>query len=679
MNFNQPPNNGSQMPSLGYQQQQQQPKGLPMITPQLLASLNPQQLQQFKNHPQFQEIMRNYIQRQQSMQQGQGGAPPGMQQPMRQGIPTQHQIPQPGQPPVQQHPGMMSNQRNIPMNMMGQPPVNQGAIGGQGQRFVQNAAGPQQPPYQQANAPLPQFAPNVPQGSPPMINTQQKINPIISQPTIDPLIAPLLGQPLTASKESANAPHFSKEVLNKVPIRNLSSFNEWSDKLRAEGKDVPTDLQIYENVIARDSEFLNKYTKQADNNKQLMERLGKNIISYNHIKQLRMNAINVSSKGQLNNSIWGEGYQGYGNGTTNTSTKLILPERDFTDKQSNDRVLNNLKKPSNLVPIRLEFEQERDRFKLRDTFLWDLNEENITIDAFARQLVDDYKFIPKAYHETIFLSIKEQVADYQTKPTKTLGELRIPIKVEITINNTQLNDQFEWDILNFNDNDPEDFAATMCDEMNLPGEFSTAIAHTIREQTQLYHKALSLVGYSFDGSPIQEEEIRSHLLPALRLVRPDYTIADDFFSILRNPSTVSDFTPSLIKLTQLEVERLDKEIERESRRKRRHNLNEQDAATTGRGTTSRRTAFHAGRGGPTLPDLSDLPKTFRTPAPSSILPGAVDLGVPDVYEYTEVFVNKSQIKNPNKPPPPPIDRVRFHHDPLRGRFHVSIKTRTNRY
>lgn len=639
--------------------------------------------------------MRNYIQRQQSLQQGQQGAPPGMQQPpMRQGVPQQHQIPQPGQAqaPLQQHPGMMNNQRNIPMNMsMGQPPITQGNMGNQAPRFPQQIPGQsQQLPYQQPpNAQHLQFSQhggqNLPQGSPPMMNPQQvgkmpQVNPSIgiSQPGIGNMdalgIAPHLGQQISMiPRESSNAPHFSAEVLNKVPTRKLTSFNEWSEKLKAEGKDVSTDLLNYEKVIARDSEFLNKYTEQAESNKQLMERLSKNIASYNHIKQLRMNAINVSSKGQLNNSIWGEGYQGYGNGITNTSTKLILPERDYSDKQINDRVLNNLKKPSNLVPIRLEFEQERDRFKLRDTFLWDLNEENITIDAFARQLVDDYKFIPKAYYETIYLSIKEQVADYQSKPTKTMGELRIPIKVEITINNTQLNDQFEWDILNFSENDPEDFASTMCEELNLPGEFTTAIAHTIREQTQLYHKALSLVGYNFDGSPIQEEEIRSHLLPALRLVSQDYTVVDDFFSILRNPATVGDFTPSLIKLTQLEVERLDKEIERESRRKRRHNLNEQEASTTTSRGTSRRTALHAGRGGPTLPDLSDLPKTFRTPAPSSVLPGAVDLGVPDIYEYTEVFVNKSQIKNPNKPPPPPVDRVRFHNDPVRGRFYVTIK------
>ncbi|ODV79515.1 SNF5-domain-containing protein [Suhomyces tanzawaensis NRRL Y-17324] len=459
-------------------------------------------------------------------------------------------------------------------------------------------------------------------------------------------------------------------------MTTLSSLHEWSDKLKAEGKEVPKDVVNYEALIEKDLKFVEGYSKQLNNNKALMERLGKDISAYNHIKQLRMNAINISNKGQFNNSIWGEGYQGYGNGITSTATKLVLPERDWTDDQINKKVMKNIDKPRDLIPIRLGFDLERDRFKLRDTFLWDLNEEVLTVESFAKQLVDDYKLIAPGFYDTVAASIREQINDYQKNPTKPLGELRIPIKIDVTINNIQLTDQFEWDILNFEENDPEDFAVIMCDEMSLPGEFTTAIAHTIREQTQFFHKTLYMVGYNFDGSSVQEEEIRTHLLPALRLVSANYTLMDDFFSILRNPTTVADYSPSLVKLSQLEVERLDKEIERESRRKRRHNATELELpSTSGRGTTSRRTAFHVGRGGPSLPDLSDLPKTFRTPAPSSILPGAVDLGVPDIYEYTEIYANKTQVRNPDyKPPPQPIkDQVRYHHDPILGSLYVRIK------
>ncbi|EAZ62838.2 predicted protein, partial [Scheffersomyces stipitis CBS 6054] len=457
--------------------------------------------------------------------------------------------------------------------------------------------------------------------------------------------------------------------------------HEWSRKIRAQGKEVPADVTLYESITRKDGQFLANLGAKAQENKELVDNLKKDIQSYNTIKQLRMTAINASNKGQFNNSIWGEGYQGYGNGITNTSTKLLLPERDLTDKDINTKVLRNSKKPKNYVPIRLEFDQERDRFKLRDTFLWDLNEEVLSVEAFTRQLIEDYKFVSKQHYDTILSSIKDQINDYQKRPLKTMGELRVPIKLDITINNTQLTDQFEWDVLNYEDNDPEDFAIYMCDELNLPGEFTTAIAHTIREQTQLYHKALTLIGYAFDGTPVHEDEIRSHLLPSLRLVAPGLSVVDDFFSILRNPSNVADYTPSLIKLTQLEVERQEKEIERDSRRKRRHNESELQASSTSRTITSRRIAAHAARGGPVLPDLSDLPKTFRTPAPSSILPGAVDLGVPDVFEYNEIYVNKTQVKNPDyvpppRPPKPTVvqnNRVRYLHDVNSNRLVVTIR------
>ena len=278
------------------------------------------------------------------------------------------------------------------------------------------------------------------------------------------------------------------------------------------------------------------------------------------------------------------------------------------------------------------------------------------------------------------------------------------------MNNTQLTDQFEWDILNTSENEPEEFATIMCDELYLPGEFSTTIAHSIREQCQMYIRALNLVGCNYDGTPVTEDAIRNHLLPPLRLVSKDYQVVDDFFSILRNPSNVPEFSPQLIKLTELELERMDKEMERESRRKRRHNYNEDGQVFSGVGGTSggfgsgtftptgtegfikgapstgssrgflssRRNAAHIGRGN-VIPDLSDVPKTFRTPAPSSILPGAIDLAVPEVYEYDEIFVNRTQVRNPNYRPPTPdpvlSDRVQYEHDPLEGSFNVTIKCR----
>ena len=685
MSFNQQSPNFSSSSGMNantpQQQQQQRGGNLPALTPQMLQSLTPQQFQLFRSNPQFQEVMNQYMQKQQLLQQQQQGLPHLMN-----GIPNQPQAnPQFRQQVVANQ--MPPNMVNVPgsQTIINQPihganiPINK--VPSRRMSSIPGIPGGQNPPVGVPGGAGPPLA-GVP-GATPLVPGQGPARSVggvlatgVPNPGGVPSTGTLNGAHGNAGLNTNLPPGVTPEILNKVPMKPMQNVKEWSEKLKQEGKDVPLDLKVYEDLIRKDTEFVGKLNKQLHDNKFIMENINRDIKSYNQIKQLRMNSIALSNKGQYNNSIWGEGYQGYGNGITNSSTKLFIPNRDLTDRIINERVMKNKNKPKHYVPIRLEFDQERDQFKLRDTFLWDLNEEIIKVEDFTAQLLEDYKFISKVHYETILSSIKEQIADYLQKPSKTMGELRIPIKIDITINNTQLTDQFEWDILNSQEGDAEEFSSYMCDELCLPGEFCTAIAHSIREQSQMYYKALNMVGYGFDGSPVHEDEIRNHLLPPLRLVSSDSGIVDDFFSILRNPSSLPDFSPTLGKLSQLEVERLDKEMERESRRKRRHNYNEDQQQGSGRGFTSRRIAAHAGRGN-TIPDLSDIPKTFRTPAPSSILPGAVDMGVPEVYEYNEVLINRTQVRNPDYRPPTPIrvenELVDYNHDPIEGTFMVTIK------
>lgn len=474
-----------------------------------------------------------------------------------------------------------------------------------------------------------------------------------------------------------NPDQYLRPVLASLKSNKMEDPHFWLKTLAEEGKPIPQDVKLYEAIVDADSKYLKQYKEQLRSSKQLLTDLQRDLVSYNEIKQLRVNAITLLSKHAYNNSIWGEGYQGYGNGITNAPTKLVLPGKDITDRQINERVQKQrqLGERPHYVPIRLDFDFERDRFKLRDTFLWDLNEEVITVELFVHQLMDDYKFILANNYEVILASVKEQIAEYQKIPERTLGELRVPIKVNVVINDTQLVDKFEWDILNCNDNDAEEFATLLCEEMALPGEFATAVSHIIREQTQMYHKALLFTGYSFDGAPIQEEETRLHLLPQLKT-------GDDFYTVLRNSQLVVEYGPLVQKLSQQDVEKLDREIERDLRRKRRHNLNEDHLAlmagalgASNRGPSLRRMAFHSGRGGPALPDLSDVPKTFRTPAPSSVLPGGADVGVPRVYDYAEVSAFKTQVRNPDYRPPLPPDAVRYHFDANHGTFMVKLKFR----
>ncbi|CAG8538666.1 10718_t:CDS:10 [Acaulospora morrowiae] len=275
---------------------------------------------------------------------------------------------------------------------------------------------------------------------------------------------------------------------------------------------------------------------------------------------------------------FGPGYEGYGNGLTGTRFRIVYPNerkrhkktREF--KFSHQQLRDIAEKEDNLVPIRLEIDGA-DGYKLRDTFTWNVNETCITPEHFAEVLCDDLRFPASTFAPLIVKQIRDQLQGYilhplsSTKPpTSSLTadvfsdlktssstddgendseltlsndsmnecaheELRILIKIDVTVGNISLVDQFEWDI-NCQKNDPELFAEILTTELGLGGEFKTAIAHSIREQIQIYVKSLILVGHQFDGSQVQDDDLRQSLLPPVT-------------NIIRREDAVDQHTPLL--------------------------------------------------------------------------------------------------------------------------------------
>lgn len=349
-----------------------------------------------------------------------------------------------------------------------------------------------------------------------------------------------------------------------------------------------------------------------------------------------------------------------------------------------------------LVPIRLEFDVEH--HKMRDTFVWNLNDPIVTPENFAQSIVEDYNLSP-AYHVVIVKAIQEQLSDFRAHmgfsdfdgtvgetgsdspvmaTAKTLPEevdhdgdevaprggilegeeeewwdrwrecmtrnkgrknrkgkgkkrrkvaredggvegdvedsaqgddgedeeasfwrkhrplridqikvndatmcedMRIAIKLDIIVGSMKLEDQFEWD-LDSESASPEEFAEVYVQELGLGGEFKTAIAHCIREQVQAYQKTLFLLGNPSDGSSILDEDLRSSFLPSLT-------------SATRASDQVQAFTPLLSYLSDGELERSEKDRDKDMNKRRKRNTR--------------------GRRGITLPDREPL-RTHRTPA-----------------------------------------------------------------
>ena len=190
-----------------------------------------------------------------------------------------------------------------------------------------------------------------------------------------------------------------------------------------------------------------------------------------------------------------------------------------------------------LVPIRLDVEQ--DGIKIRDCFTLPLDCE---LDAVVKSIISDYQIrATPSFVLTLKNIINDQIQEFKNISIQL--ERLIKIKLNITVDAKTLTDQFDWQLSDTNS--PEEFAQIYVKDMKLEPEFATAIAHSIREQIYAAKK--------------------------LYLMNP---MDDNLFlqipSTIRDHKSVVENSPYIQITSREELERIEKDLDRESRRKRRN-------------------------------------------------------------------------------------------------------------
>lgn len=192
--------------------------------------------------------------------------------------------------------------------------------------------------------------------------------------------------------------------------------------------------------------------------------------------------------------------------------------------------------PECLVPIKLDMDIDSTR-RLKDTFLWNINETLITPDHFAMTMCMDLDLPLNPFSAQIAAAIRGQAEEYAAVATVPLpegAEFRTIIKLEICLRKSLYVDKFEWDVASISplppppptpphhfqqhipsfssqpsqpnatatitepqpttaiapSLTPETFARATCADLGLAGEFLPTIACAIYEASLLHKKTL---------------------------------------------------------------------------------------------------------------------------------------------------------------------------------------------
>ncbi|EPQ54412.1 SWI-SNF chromatin remodeling complex, Snf5 subunit [Gloeophyllum trabeum ATCC 11539] len=248
-------------------------------------------------------------------------------------------------------------------------------------------------------------------------------------------------------------------------------------------------------------------------------------------------------------------------------------------------------KPTSLVPIRVEF--ETDTHRIRDCFVWNLHEDLIKPETFARIFCTDLDLPHVPWVETVANQIRAQLEDHgdvaamdldvDEQHADEIPECRVILSIDVQVGNYHLIDHIEWDLLS--SLTPEAFAQTLCAELGLSGEALPLIAHAVHEELVKHKKDAiewGVIGLEREKEAEEHAADKPRDKSGLSLLKDKTGLGlgwgrapkdgrgpKTLRSVWRDWNEAEEFATRFEVLTAEEVERREIERERASRRLRR--------------------------------------------------------------------------------------------------------------
>ncbi|GAA5978127.1 hypothetical protein JCM5350_007405 [Sporobolomyces pararoseus] len=217
---------------------------------------------------------------------------------------------------------------------------------------------------------------------------------------------------------------------------------------------------------------------------------------------------------------------------------------------------------ANLIPIQIDLDYRT--FKIRDQFLWNIHEKLITPEIFAKTFCQDLELGYSEQQEIskqITEQIEEQIAiaeigfrSLEEETNSIEKDLRVIINLDVQIGGTlHLKDRIEWDLTS--SLTPELFSKTLIQDLSLPTSAGPIISTALHEE--LFRLKKSCLEMGLVGA--DDWQLRRKGCKPLE-------------GIWREWQEAQTFGPSVNRLTLDELDKVEAERERASRRAKRERL-----------------------------------------------------------------------------------------------------------